>query len=66
MHGKTYTICIHADEENVTNELWTNLLPELSVCTDGVVVDLTNPTVADVWLGNVKNTKYQVKQILSD
>lgn len=60
VHGKTYMICIHADEENVTNELWTNLLPELSVCSDGVVVDLTNPTVADVWLGNVKNTKYQV------
>ncbi|XP_061189002.1 uncharacterized protein LOC133197151 [Saccostrea echinata] len=61
VHGKTYMICIHADEENVTNELWTNLLPELSVCTDGVIVDLTSPTVADVWLGNVQTTKYQVE-----
>lgn len=53
-------ICIHADEENVTNELWTNLLPELSVCTDGIIVDLTSPTTDAVWLGIVQNTKYQV------
>ncbi|KAK3083351.1 hypothetical protein FSP39_020593 [Pinctada imbricata] len=60
VHGERYSICIHANAEVLRLELWDNVLPEISICTDGVMVDLTSPVAGKVWIGNVQGIEYQV------
>lgn len=60
IHGQRYTICIHTEYTEIKFEEWTQVLPELNTCTDGVVVDLTSPTPGKVWISNVEGTGYQV------
>lgn len=60
IHGQRYTICIHTEYTEIKFEEWTQVLPELNTCSDGVVVDLTSPTPGKVWIGNVEGTGYQV------
>ncbi|XP_071964161.1 uncharacterized protein [Antedon mediterranea] len=58
-HGSKYFICIHAEKTMKYHEKWTEVLPELSSCSDGVVIDLTPPTPGDVWLGWQRGNIYQ-------
>ncbi|XP_033637440.1 uncharacterized protein LOC117298344 isoform X1 [Asterias rubens] len=58
-HGKCYRICIHADEVTIEHEKWTETLPSVSSCSDGVVVDTTPPTPGSVWIGWGNHNKYQ-------
>ncbi|XP_071954211.1 uncharacterized protein [Antedon mediterranea] len=58
-HGSKYFICIHAEKTTKYHEKWTEYLPELSSCSDGVVIDHTPPTQGDVWLGWKKGDRYQ-------
>ncbi|XP_022103295.1 uncharacterized protein LOC110986023 [Acanthaster planci] len=58
-HGKRYRICIHADEVTLKHELWEELLPAVSSCSDGVVVDTTPPTPGSVWIGWSQHQIYQ-------
>ncbi|KAL5006990.1 hypothetical protein ScPMuIL_015796 [Solemya velum] len=57
--GKRYMICVHADETSLEYEKWTEVLPEISSCSDGVVIDLTDPTPGTVWIGVEKNFQFQ-------
>nr|XP_034314147.1 uncharacterized protein LOC105348718 isoform X1 [Crassostrea gigas] len=59
IHGQKYTICIHTEYTEIKFEEWTQVLPELNTCTDGVVVDLTSPTPGKVWISNVEGIGYQ-------
>lgn len=43
-------------------EEWTQVLPELNECSDGVVVDLTPPLAGKVWIGSKQGLEYQVTQ----
>ena len=61
MHGKRYRICIHADQKTIKHEVWTETLPPVSSCSDGVVVDTTPPTPGSVWIGWNQHQVYQVK-----
>lgn len=45
--------------------MWTQVLPELNICSDGIMVDLTPPTPGQVWIGNVQGTKFQVSFLVS-
>ncbi|XP_041351012.1 uncharacterized protein LOC121369995 [Gigantopelta aegis] len=58
-HGKRYYICIYANEKTVKHEKWTELLPEVKECSDGVVVDLTKPTGGRVWVNRLRHKQYQ-------
>ncbi|XP_033124572.1 uncharacterized protein LOC117122905, partial [Anneissia japonica] len=58
-HGSKYFICIHADETTKHYEEWTDVLPALSSCSDGVVIDHTPPSRGDVWLGWQRGDIYQ-------
>ncbi|XP_038057739.1 uncharacterized protein LOC119729229 [Patiria miniata] len=58
-HGKRYRICIHADEVTLEHELWNELLPAVSRCSDGVVIDTTPPTPGSVWIGWDQHQTYQ-------
>lgn len=42
-------------------EKWTQVLPEINECSDGIVVDLTPPVAGKVWIGNRQGVEYQVK-----
>ena len=59
-HGHRYVVCIHANATVNVFEKWTQELPEISVCSNGITVDLTPPTPNDVWIGNQYGQKYQV------
>ncbi|XP_055997828.1 uncharacterized protein LOC125647098 [Ostrea edulis] len=59
VHGQRYTICIHTEYTEIRFEEWTQVLPELNTCSDGIVVDLTPPTAREVWIGNVMGTRFQ-------
>ena len=63
-HGKRYRICIHADEVTIEHEKWTETLPSVSSCSDGVVVDTTPPTPGSVWIGWSNKNKYQVVRVV--
>ncbi|CAC5422078.1 unnamed protein product [Mytilus coruscus] len=43
IHGTRYTVCIHADPKVIEYEMWTDELPEVNSCSDGIIVDLTPP-----------------------
>ncbi|XP_061181031.1 uncharacterized protein LOC133189645 [Saccostrea echinata] len=59
VHGQRYIICIHTVYTEIKFEEWTQVLPELNTCSDGVVVDLTPPTPGKVWIGNIPGMRYQ-------
>ena len=59
-HGKRYRVCLHVNATNINHEEWTQELPEISACSDGVVVDITPPLSGQVWIGWQEHTQYQV------
>ena len=59
-HGARYYICVYAKEKVVEHEKWTEILPEVKECSDGVVVDLTKPTEGRVWVNRLRHIQYQV------
>jgi hypothetical protein len=61
IHGQRYMVCIHTAYTEIKHEMWTQVLPQLDVCSDGIVVDLTPPTPGEVWIGSVRGTRYQVR-----
>lgn len=58
-------VCIHTVYTEIKHEMWTQVLPELNICSDGIMVDLTPPTPGQVWIGNVQGTKFQVSFLVS-
>ncbi|XP_076468275.1 uncharacterized protein LOC143299060 [Babylonia areolata] len=58
-NGRHYYVCIHAEAETITYEKWTEQLPDVSVCSDGVTVDLTSPQPGTVWVDGLLNGLYQ-------
>ncbi|KAK3101031.1 hypothetical protein FSP39_000383, partial [Pinctada imbricata] len=58
-HGERYIVCLHGNRTEIPHEKWTQILPDLNTCSDGVVVDLTPPVAGDVWITNIPGTKYQ-------
>ncbi|XP_063408929.1 uncharacterized protein LOC134692410 [Mytilus trossulus] len=65
-HGKRYTVCIHAPSKALHHEKWTELLEEISVCSDGITVDLTSPITGKVWIGPVADIQYKFQTTTSD
>ena len=59
-HGRRYLVCVHADNTTLEYERWTQTLPAVSACSDGVVVDLTPPSPGAVWIGQEQPHPYQV------
>lgn len=62
-HGQRYIVCIHAEYTEIQHEKWTQILPEINTCSDGIVVDLTPPTAGKVWIGT-QSQRYQVMKFL--
>ena len=60
VNGKRYRICIHTNETTKHYEKWSETLPEVSECSDGVIVDTLSPTTGTVWVGSTKAVTYQV------
>lgn len=60
-HGQRYMVCIHSEYTEIIYEKWTQVLPEINECSDGIVVDLTPPVAGKVWIGNKQGVEYQVK-----
>nr|XP_034332757.1 uncharacterized protein LOC105327902 isoform X2 [Crassostrea gigas] len=58
-HGQRYVVCIHAEYTEIQHEKWTQILPEINTCSDGIVVDLTPPTAGNVWIGT-QGQRYQI------
>ncbi|XP_061193435.1 uncharacterized protein LOC133201664 [Saccostrea echinata] len=58
-HGQRYMVCIHAAYTEIKYEKWTQVLPEINECSDGIVVDLTPPVPGKVWIGN-EGVQYQI------
>ncbi|XP_060084880.1 uncharacterized protein LOC132564227 [Ylistrum balloti] len=63
-HGARYIVCLHAGSTVIQQETWTQTLEAVSMCSDGVVVDLTPPIPGNVWIGHVPGSLYQT--ILTD
>jgi hypothetical protein len=63
LHGKQYIVCVHAPEVIMAYEKWSETLPEVSTCSDGVTVDLTAPSPGKVWIGRDIGTSYQVRVV---
>lgn len=61
-HGQRYIVCIHTEYTEIQHEKWTQVLPEINTCSDGIVVDLTPPTAGNVWIGT-RGQRYQVYKI---
>ena len=59
-HGTRYKVCVHANAINITHEEWTQIIPAISACSDGVVVDTTPPSPGTVWIGWKEHSNYQV------
>ncbi|XP_064643830.1 uncharacterized protein LOC135497820 [Lineus longissimus] len=57
VHGKRYYICIHATAVNHKYEEWTETLPEVNACSDGITLDLTDPKPGNVWFGTDEVTE---------
>ncbi|XP_077866322.1 uncharacterized protein LOC144354078 [Saccoglossus kowalevskii] len=51
LHGHRYHICIHANETLKDYEKVNHLLPDMSSCSNGIVVDRTPPKEGNVWFG---------------
>ena len=58
-----YKVCVHANATNSTNEKWTQIIPAVSACSDGVVVDTTPPSPSTVWIGWKEHNQYQVRHM---
>lgn len=58
-HGRRYVVCIHTEYTEISHEKWTEVLPEINICSDGIVVDLTPPSPGKVWIGK-QGQQYQV------
>ncbi|XP_070557450.1 uncharacterized protein [Ptychodera flava] len=50
IHGHRYHVCLYANETMKFYEKSAHLLPAVSACSDGVVVDHTPPAAGRVWL----------------
>ena len=59
-NGHHYYVCIHAKAEDVTFEKWTERLPDVTGCSDGVTVDLTPPVGGVVSVDGLLRGMYQV------
>ncbi|XP_071082513.1 uncharacterized protein [Haliotis cracherodii] len=59
VHGRSYYVCVHADARTVENEKWTEDLPEVNSCSDGVTVDVTPPSGGRVFLGGLTSPTFQ-------
>ncbi|XP_076085163.1 uncharacterized protein LOC143055975 isoform X1 [Mytilus galloprovincialis] len=64
-HGKRYTICIYAPSKTLQHEKWTESLKEISVCSDGITVDLTPPITGKVWIGPTVETQIKFQTTTS-
>lgn len=53
-------MCVHANPREIHHEEWTDILPEVNACSDGIIVDLTPPTIGNVWIGNVPTITHLV------
>ena len=60
-HGHRYIVCIHTQYTEIHFEKWTQVLPEINTCSDGIRVDLTPPSPGNVWIGK-QSQSYQVPQ----
>ncbi|XP_061177042.1 uncharacterized protein LOC133185758 [Saccostrea echinata] len=58
-HGQRYIVCIHTDHTEIHHEQSSRVLLEINACSDGVVVDLTPPSMGDVWIGR-RGQRYQI------
>ena len=58
--GKRYRVCIHANASTKHYADWRETLPEISKCSDGVVVDTLPPTTGNVWIERNTRVTYQV------
>ena len=59
--GNRYFICVFANETAVEYEKFSQDLAAVSVCSNGVVVDLEAPQKGSVWIGySLKHTQVQV------
>ena len=59
-HGRRYIVCIHGVATTRKHEKWTENIDSISSCSDGVVVDTTQPTAGTVWIGWNEDEIYQV------
>ncbi|XP_078661603.1 uncharacterized protein LOC144905733 [Branchiostoma floridae x Branchiostoma belcheri] len=57
--GRRYHICIHANKTLQVFETFSQELPAVSACSDGVTVDRTPPTPGRVWIENSDDKSYQ-------
>ena len=60
VHGTRYTVCVHADRKLIQHETWIEDIAAISMCSDGIVVDLTPPTNGRLWIGYKSGIVYQV------
>ena len=59
VHGTRYIVCVHADRKLILHESWTEELVVVSICSDGVVIDLTSPMAGAVWISHSPTVRYQ-------
>ncbi|XP_072034094.1 uncharacterized protein [Amphiura filiformis] len=59
-HGQRYRVCLHANATNITHDEWTEIIPKVSACSDGVIVDITPPVAGQVWIGWREHSQYQI------
>ena len=59
-NGRHYYVCIHAVEETLHYEKWSENLTDVRGCSDGVTVDLTPPEGGKVWVDGLFGGVYQV------
>ncbi|XP_078700910.1 uncharacterized protein LOC144927390 [Branchiostoma floridae x Branchiostoma belcheri] len=57
--GRRYHICIHANRTTQVFETFSQELPAVSACSDGITVDRTPPTPGRVWIENSDDKSYQ-------
>uniref|UniRef100_A0ABM0M5T3 Uncharacterized protein LOC102801709 n=1 Tax=Saccoglossus kowalevskii TaxID=10224 RepID=A0ABM0M5T3_SACKO len=51
VHGQRYYVCIYSNATKKVYEYVEVLLPEISVCSDGITVDQSPPLQGNVWIG---------------
>ena len=59
-HGQRYITCIHANETVKKYEHFEQRLPAVSMCSNGVTVDMTPPRPGLVWIGSSRGQHFQV------
>ncbi|CAH1249044.1 SCARF2 [Branchiostoma lanceolatum] len=58
-HGRRYHICVHANRTTLVFETFSQELPAVSACSDGITVDHTPPSPGKVWIENSEGKNYQ-------